>query len=153
MKKVLIGYQGYIHQIEEPGDEFPVYDGPDAKFVWVDAPDEVTPIVEQAAILADMGLYGEASERLQSIFDEIGKGQFASIIGRYYAMDRDHRWERTKLAFDAITKGTGRQIDKLREAIQACYDNDETDETKMTKLPNERRYPRRTPKSCDIYNR
>lgn len=42
MKKVLVGFQGYIHQIEEPGDEFPIYNGPDAKFTWVDAPDEVT---------------------------------------------------------------------------------------------------------------
>ena len=55
-------------------------------------------------------------------------GKIATICGRYYAMDRDHRWDRTKLAFDAITRGKGTQIDKLREAIQHCYDNDETDE-------------------------
>lgn len=42
MKKVLLGYQGFIHQIEDPGDEFPIYNGPDAKFQWVNAPDEVT---------------------------------------------------------------------------------------------------------------
>jgi hypothetical protein len=42
MKKVLVGFQGFIHQIENPGDEYPIYNGPDAKFTWVNAPDEVT---------------------------------------------------------------------------------------------------------------
>lgn len=55
-------------------------------------------------------------------------GEIATITGRYYAMDRDHRWERTSLAFNAITRGTGRQIEDVREAILACYEAGETDE-------------------------
>jgi hypothetical protein len=41
MKKVLIGYQGYIHEIKNPGEEFDIYEGPDAAIAWVDAPDNV----------------------------------------------------------------------------------------------------------------
>ncbi len=39
--------------------------------------------------------------------DSLGHGRIASVSGRYYAMDRDHRWDRTKLAFDAIVHGIG----------------------------------------------
>lgn len=42
MKKVLVNKQGYVMQIEEPGDDFEIYEGPDAAFVWVDAPDDIT---------------------------------------------------------------------------------------------------------------
>tara|TARA_B100000085_G_scaffold151898_1_gene138057 strand:- start:9914 stop:10411 length:498 start_codon:yes stop_codon:yes gene_type:complete len=42
MKKALMGVQGYIHQIEDPGNDFDIYNGPDAKIQWVDAPDNVT---------------------------------------------------------------------------------------------------------------
>ncbi len=55
-------------------------------------------------------------------------GKLASIIGRYYAMDRDKRWERTKLAYDLIVNGKGEKITDAVEAIQKSYDNDVTDE-------------------------
>lgn len=42
MKKVLIGYQGWVQEIRNPGEEFEIYEGPDANMAWVDAPDEVT---------------------------------------------------------------------------------------------------------------
>lgn len=42
MKKVLISYQGWISEIREPGEEYEIYEGPDATIAWVDAPDEVT---------------------------------------------------------------------------------------------------------------
>jgi hypothetical protein len=42
MKKALMGVEGYIHQIEDPGDDFDIYNGPDAKIQWVDAPDNVS---------------------------------------------------------------------------------------------------------------
>lgn len=41
MKKVLMSIQGYIHQIVDPGEDFEIYDGPDATIQWVDAPDDV----------------------------------------------------------------------------------------------------------------
>lgn len=55
-------------------------------------------------------------------------GQIASIVGRYYAMDRDKRWERIKEAYDLLVNGTGTPAMDLAAAIQASYDNDITDE-------------------------
>lgn len=54
--------------------------------------------------------------------------KLASIIGRYYAMDRDKRWERVKLAYDLLVNGIGEKTDNPVKAIQASYDNDVTDE-------------------------
>lgn len=58
----------------------------------------------------------------------IGTGQIASISGRYYAMDRDQRWERTKKAYDAIVDGNGVRVTNPIAAIQASYDAGVTDE-------------------------
>lgn len=54
--------------------------------------------------------------------------KIGSITGRYYAMDRDKRWERIKLAYDAIVNGVGEHSKNATEAIQNSYDNDITDE-------------------------
>lgn len=55
-------------------------------------------------------------------------GKIASVTGRYYAMDRDKRWERVKLAYDAMVKGEGEKTENLEDAIQKSYDADVTDE-------------------------
>lgn len=55
-------------------------------------------------------------------------GKLASIIGRYYSMDRDKRWERVKLAYDLLVKGAGEKTTDPLGAIQASYDNNVTDE-------------------------
>ena len=55
-------------------------------------------------------------------------GKIASVSGRYYAMDRDNRWERVKLAYDAIVKGVGSYADSAIEAVAASYREDSTDE-------------------------
>ena len=52
----------------------------------------------------------------------------ASVCGRYYAMDRDQRWERTKLAYDLLTKGVGTKSKNLIEAIKNSYEENITDE-------------------------
>ncbi len=54
--------------------------------------------------------------------------QLASIIGRYYAMDRDKRWERVKLAYDLLVNGIGSKATNAKRAIQDSYDEDITDE-------------------------
>ncbi|AUC83483.1 2,3-bisphosphoglycerate-independent phosphoglycerate mutase [Lacinutrix sp. Bg11-31] len=54
--------------------------------------------------------------------------EIASITGRYYAMDRDNRWERVKLSYDALVNGTGELSNNLTESIQKHYDADITDE-------------------------
>jgi 2,3-bisphosphoglycerate-independent phosphoglycerate mutase len=55
-------------------------------------------------------------------------GRVASIIGRYYAMDRDKRWERVKLAYDVMVKGAGEKTTNPLQAVQKSYDNNVTDE-------------------------
>ncbi len=55
-------------------------------------------------------------------------GVIASIIGRYYAMDRDKRWERVKVAYDLLVNGEGEQATDMVNAMQESYDNDVTDE-------------------------
>ncbi|WP_333695307.1 2,3-bisphosphoglycerate-independent phosphoglycerate mutase [Flavobacterium sp.] len=54
--------------------------------------------------------------------------QLASICGRYYAMDRDKRWERVKLAYDLVVNGLGTPSQNATQSIQASYDADITDE-------------------------
>ncbi len=62
-------------------------------------------------------------------FAECGGGCFASIIGRYYAMDRDHRWPRVQAAYDLITQGKGAfQASSALEALNMAYARDEGDE-------------------------
>lgn len=55
-------------------------------------------------------------------------GQLASIVGRYYAMDRDKRWERVKLAYDVMVNAIGEQSENALESIQKSYDEGITDE-------------------------
>jgi len=55
-------------------------------------------------------------------------GQIASVTGRYYAMDRDKRWERVKLAYDAIVNGIGETSDDIAKTIEASYETGVTDE-------------------------
>lgn len=54
--------------------------------------------------------------------------RIASIIGRYYAMDRDKRWQRTKLAYDLLVHGKGSRFKDPEAAIKTSYENDVTDE-------------------------
>ena len=55
-------------------------------------------------------------------------GKIASIIGRYYAMDRDKRWERVKIAYDLLVNGVGEATTNTVDAVQKSYDNEVTDE-------------------------
>jgi 2,3-bisphosphoglycerate-independent phosphoglycerate mutase len=55
-------------------------------------------------------------------------GKIASIIGRYYAMDRDNRWERVKLAYDAMVNGEGEKSKDMLSSIRKSYANGVTDE-------------------------
>ncbi len=59
---------------------------------------------------------------------ELGIGRVATVAGRYYAMDRDNRWERVKKAYDAIALGIGPKYDNVIEAIEDNYSQDITDE-------------------------
>ena len=65
---------------------------------------------------------------LEAALNRIGIGRVATVSGRYYAMDRDRRWERTQLAYDAITNGIGQVASSASAAIQQAYDAGLTDE-------------------------
>jgi len=68
---------------------------------------------------------------LQQHIDQAGVGAIASAIGRFYAMDRDNRWERIKLAYDLLVGGKGRQVTDMVAGVQSCYDT-HTEEHKNT---------------------
>ena len=67
-------------------------------------------------------------EALEAKMKEIGVGKIATVTGRYYAMDRDKRWERLKLAYDALVLGEGEKANSAVEAIETSYARNETDE-------------------------
>ena len=66
---------------------------------------------------------------LEAKFKALGVGRIASIVGRFYAMDRDKRWDRVKQAYDLIVKGeSSHHVDSALEGLQASYARDEHDE-------------------------
>ena len=70
----------------------------------------------------------EYVEQLEAKMKELGVGEVATVMGRYYAMDRDNRWDRVEKAYRALVYGEGEQAASGPEGIQASYDKDETDE-------------------------
>lgn len=71
---------------------------------------------------------GDFLKQLEKKIKEIGVGQIATISGRYYAMDRDKRWERTKLSYEAMVSGKGEYASSSKEAIEKAYHDNTTDE-------------------------
>jgi 2,3-bisphosphoglycerate-independent phosphoglycerate mutase len=68
-------------------------------------------------------------EQVEAWMAESGRGRIGSVVGRYYAMDRDRRWDRVKLAYDLLVHGRAEHhADSADEAARAAYERDETDE-------------------------
>ena len=68
-------------------------------------------------------------EAMDNVFKQLGHGRIASIIGRYYAMDRDHRWPRIQAAYDLMTQGKGEfSAPNAITALEKAYSRGETDE-------------------------
>lgn len=65
---------------------------------------------------------------LEEFLDTVGVGKVATVSGRYYAMDRDKRWERVKLTYDALVYGQGLREPSAGEAVRKSYERGETDE-------------------------
>lgn len=103
MKKVLISYQGWISEIREPGEEYEIYEGPDATIAWVDAPDEVTfdwtlewspnqermVWVERDAPYTDNAVarkvaYGRLEEQLDLIYHDIEQNGGLTANGEWF---------------------------------------------------------------------
>ncbi len=70
-----------------------------------------------------LGFIGDLENHLQA-----SAGRIASVIGRYYAMDRDNRWERVKLAYDLLVHGAGKPSTDLLQSIRESYEEGVTDE-------------------------
>ena len=78
-------------------------------------------------------------------------GELASVTGRYYAMDRDNRWERVKLAYDALVNGIGEYSTNATANIQKSYDNKITDEfIKPIIMVDENNKPKASIKKDDV---
>ena len=66
--------------------------------------------------------------RLREVLKKEGVGKIATIMGRYWAMDRDQRWDRTARAYFALTKGEGNLVKEPEEAVETSYSDGKTDE-------------------------
>ena len=67
-------------------------------------------------------------QELESVMSSIGVGKIATVMGRYYAMDRDNRWERVSKAYDAMVNGVGPKFNSATELVTDSYKNGVTDE-------------------------
>lgn len=70
----------------------------------------------------------EYLKQLEQKIKEIGIGKIATIVGRYYAMDRDKRYERLELAYDMLVSGTGAKFKTVQKAVENSYETEEFDE-------------------------
>ena len=69
--------------------------------------------------------------QLEEAIKEIGAGEIATVSGRFYAMDRDKRWERVEKAYNALAHGEGEKATSALEAVQTSYDKEKFDEFVM----------------------
>ena len=91
----------------------------------------------------------EYVEQLAAKMQEIGVGQVATVMGRYYAMDRDNRWDRVEKAYRALVFGEGERADSGPAGIQASYDKDTTDEFVLPTVVEKDGVPMATVKNDD----
>ncbi len=91
--------------------------------------------------------------QLEAEMSRIGVGEIASVMGRYYAMDRDNNYDRVKLAYDALTKGEGKRAASGPEGIQNSYEEGKSDEFVMPTVIEKdgKTLPRISPKDSVIF--
>ncbi|MCR1955798.1 2,3-bisphosphoglycerate-independent phosphoglycerate mutase [Clostridioides mangenotii] len=70
----------------------------------------------------------EFIKEIECTLKDVDLGQFATVSGRYYAMDRDKRWDRVKLAYNAMVDGVGETASSAEEAVKNSYDQGKNDE-------------------------
>ncbi|RNC79417.1 MAG: 2,3-bisphosphoglycerate-independent phosphoglycerate mutase [Balneola sp.] len=91
------------------------------------------------------------AQQLNTKTEEIGVGELVSIIGRYYAMDRDNRWERVQLAYDLLVHRKGTKLSSSDEAFDASYKDGVTDEFIKPVLLNDSQESRIEPGDTVIF--
>ena len=77
-------------------------------------------------------------KQLQEKMNSINYGSVSTIVGRYYAMDRDKRWERIKIAYEGLVKGSGETTNDPAQTINERYEKNETDEFLKPIIVNEK---------------
>ncbi len=88
-------------------------------------------------------------QQLQSEMATIGCGRIATLCGRYFAMDRDNRWDRVQKAYDALTLGMGTRIQDPVAALTSCYERKEFDEFVLPLIVAEHGQPLATVDDAD----
>jgi len=88
-------------------------------------------------------------KELQEEIEEVGTGKIASVSGRYYTMDRDNRWERTKKAYDVFVDGVGVEADDVITAVEDSYEEGVEDEFVVPTVIKENGEPVATMKDHD----
>ncbi|HIT06220.1 MAG TPA: 2,3-bisphosphoglycerate-independent phosphoglycerate mutase [Candidatus Scybalocola faecipullorum] len=91
----------------------------------------------------------EFVQELEDKMKEIGVGKIATVMGRYYAMDRDNRWDRVEKAYAALTKGEGIPADSAVAAVENSYADGKTDEFVVPAVVMENGVPTATIKDKD----
>ncbi|AIY80441.1 2,3-bisphosphoglycerate-independent phosphoglycerate mutase [Clostridium botulinum] len=91
----------------------------------------------------------EFVEKTEAMMAEVGIGKIATISGRYYAMDRDNRWERVELAYNALVLGEGETANSAVEAMEKSYHDNKTDEFVLPTVVLENGDPTATIKNGD----
>ena len=89
------------------------------------------------------------AKEIEACMAETGVGQFATVNGRYYAMDRDNRWERVQLAYDAMVLGKGETATSAVECIEKSYADNKSDEFVIPCVIEENGAPTGTIKNGD----
>lgn len=93
---------------------------------------------------------GTYIKRLEKVMNELGIGEIATIAGRYYAMDRDKRWDRTEKAYNSMAFGEGMKAGNALAALEKSYAREETDEFVVpTVITDKKGTPRGTVKEGD----
>lgn len=68
------------------------------------------------------------AKELLDFMEKENYGELSTVVGRYFAMDRDKRWERVKIAVDGLVQGTGQKTNNVIEVIEERYKEEQTDE-------------------------
>ncbi|MHC1684295.1 MAG: 2,3-bisphosphoglycerate-independent phosphoglycerate mutase [Clostridiaceae bacterium] len=91
----------------------------------------------------------EYIEEIENFTKEVSVGKIATVSGRYYAMDRDNRWERVELAYNAMALGKGEFATSAKEAVEKSYHDNKTDEFVLPTIITENGKPLATFKNKD----
>lgn len=156
MKKALVSYQGFVSEIRNPGEEYDIYEGPDATIAWVDAPDNIqlewtlewSPSkqemvwVEREGAFTDNAVarkvaYGEVGEQLGMLYDELKETGTISQDGMWY----QHITNVKQLIDKPVPVEPVALEEMMRRAVEDEPSADKPCQSSTSDLQSWRRYP------------